>query len=75
MANYPVSLFQEAMTKIGCSKSKISEEEIAEAFHSIDMDHDGYVSLKEAKRAYKKLSKNFDKPTDQVCMQLCNGGK
>ena len=59
-------MFQEAMTRIASGKSDISETQITETFLAADMDEDGYLTYKEAKRAYKKLCKNTNRPIDAV---------
>lgn len=55
---------QEAMTRISLRKSAVSEEHLTQIFCNADMDEDGYLSYKEAKRAYKKLAKLYNRPTD-----------
>ncbi len=47
-------------------KAELSEEELTRLFKSVDLDGDGYISPKEAKRAYKKLSKLLNKENDKV---------
>ena len=54
------------MTTAAGQKSEVSEAEITKAFNSADMDSDGFVSRQEAKRAYKRLSKQFSRPIDSV---------
>ena len=61
---------QEAMTTAAGQKSEVSEAEITKAFNSADMDSDGFVSRQEAKRAYKRLSKQFSRPIDSVSFTL-----
>ena len=61
-------LFQEAMTNLGKTKSEVSEDEITKLFSEVDLDGDGYISPKEAKRAFKKLCKLLGKTeNDKVC--------
>ena len=47
-------------------QSEVSEDEITRLFREVDLDGDGYISPKEAKRAYKKLSKLLKKENDKV---------
>ena len=47
-------------------KAEVSEDEITRLFREVDLDGDGYISPKEAKRAYKKLSKALKKENDKV---------
>ena len=58
------------MTTAAGQKSEVSEAEITKAFNSADMDSDGFVSRQEAKRAYKRLSKQFSRPIDSVSLSL-----
>ena len=58
------------MTTAAGQKSEVSEAEITKAFNSADMDSDGFVSRQEAKRAYKRLSKQFSRPIDSVSLNL-----
>ena len=44
----------------------LSEEEITQLFRDVDLDGDGFISPKEAKRAYKKLSKSLKLDSDPV---------
>ncbi len=47
-------------------KAEMSEEEITRLFNEVDLDRDGYISPKEAKRAYKKICKLLKKEIDRV---------
>ena len=51
------------MTKI---EPEVSEDDITKLFREVDLDKDGYISPKEAKRAYKRLSKLLGKENDKV---------
>ncbi len=58
--------WQDAMMTMSKKKAELSEEELTRLFKSVDLDGDGYISPKEAKRAYKKLSKLLNKENDKV---------
>ena len=53
-------------------KSAVSEEEMTQIFQKADLDDDGYLTYKEAKKAYKKVAKLLRRPTDQVSMASYN---
>lgn len=54
------------MTNLSMQKSEVSEQELTQIFKETDLDGDGYISMKEAKRAYKKLSIILKRPSDPV---------
>ncbi len=54
---------------IGKKKSEVSEDEITRLFREVDLDGDGFISPKEAKKAFKKLSKLLKKEDDEVRTQ------
>ena len=54
------------MTKIAKRKSIMSEDVMTQIFRKADLDDDGYLTYKEAKRAYKKVAKILGRPIDQV---------
>jgi len=54
-------LRQDAMTNLGREKSEVSEDELTRLFREVDADSDGYISHKEAKRAYRKLCKALNR--------------
>ncbi len=58
--------FYDAMMHMTRKKAEVSEDEITRLFREVDLDGDGYISPKEAKRAYKKLSKALKKENDKV---------
>jgi len=60
--------FLSAMTdmKVKGSKSEISEDELTAIFHELDDDGNGYITLKEAKKAHKKLCEKFNIKRAQI---------
>ena len=65
-ANTQANYFQEAMTKIAKRKSDVSEDEMTQIFRTADLDDDGFLTYKEARKAYKKVAKILGRPVDQV---------
>lgn len=51
---------------MGRRKSVMSEGEITKIFRTADVDCDGYISFKEARRAYKKVCKLLKKDNEEV---------
>lgn len=47
------------MRNMSAPKTTVSEDDIEKIFKEIDMDGDGYITPREAKRAFKKLSARF----------------
>lgn len=54
------------MTHMSKRPPEVSEDEITQLFNEVDLDGDGFISPKEAKRAYKKLSKVLNRENDKV---------
>ena len=47
------------MTDISETKPSVTEQDIERVFNEIDYDGNGYITPKEAKRAYKKIQETF----------------
>ena len=58
------------MQNVEESKPAVSEDDITALFNEFDRDGNGYISPREAKRAYKKLSQHFNIEKVDVNMQL-----
>ena len=56
---------QAAMTNMSKNEPEVSEDDITKLFREVDLDKDGFISPKEAKRAYKRLSKLLGKENDK----------
>ena len=47
-------------------RNGVGEKEIDNVFRKADLDKDGYLSPREAMRAYKKVCKMMNKASDKV---------
>ena len=54
------------MTNMARKRSSLSEEQMTKIFEAADVDSDGYISFKEARRAYKKVCKWLQKEDEEV---------
>ena len=52
---------------MACPKTKISENDIEQIFNEIDDDGNGYITLREAKKAFKQISKRFGLEDKVLC--------
>ena len=57
------------MTRMARRKSSISEDQITKIFNDADIDKDGFLSYREAKKAYKKVCKWQNKDVEEEVKQ------
>ncbi len=50
------------MTNIEAKKAEVSEDELTKVFNELDDDGNGFITPREAKKAYKKLADKFNIP-------------
>jgi len=50
------------MTNIEEKKPEVSEDELTKVFNELDDDGNGFITPREAKKAYKKLADKFNIP-------------
>ena len=63
MAKYsPIWSLQHAMTTIEEKKADVSEDELTKVFNELDDDGNGFITPREAKKAYRKLAERFNIP-------------
>ena len=53
---------QHAMTTIEEKKADVSEDELTKVFNELDDDGNGFITPREAKKAYRKLAEKFNIP-------------
>ena len=53
-------IFQTAMTDMKSKKSGVSDDELTRVFNELDDDGNGYITPREAKKAYRKLCEKFN---------------
>jgi len=53
---------QTAMTTIEERKADVSEDELTKVFNELDDDGNGFITPREAKKAYRKLADKFNIP-------------
>ena len=52
-------ILQEGMLCVDSTKPSVTEEDIERVFNEIDYDGNGFITPKEAKKAYKTISQRF----------------
>ena len=50
------------MTNIEEKKADVSEDELTKVFNELDDDGNGFITPREAKKAYRKLADKFNIP-------------
>ena len=58
----PYLILQEAMMSVSAkaAKSPLNDDELTKVFNEIDDDGNGYITPREAKKAFRKLAEKFN---------------
>ena len=59
---FKISIFQDAMTQVAANQntSSMNDDELTKVFNEIDDDGNGYITPREAKKAFRKLADKFN---------------
>jgi Ca2+-binding EF-hand superfamily protein len=63
------------MTTMEEKKADVSEDELTKAFNELDDDGNGFITPREARKAYKQLAEKFNIPRVKMIIAVSRSGR